>query len=102
MEKKATNSLILGIVSIILFLIMLLGGYDFLVFMSELFGNLPGKWASFIIYLPIGIISAVGLVFGIEGMRSVKRLQAIIGILLSLISFLIVAGLLSRIFEACC
>jgi len=75
--KKTAYSLILGVISVILPLILIWYGVNFV----------PGR-VFLLVMLIAGACAIVGLIFGIKGLKSTRRRLAIVGIAICLISLL--------------
>ena len=107
MKEKAIPSFKLGIISIILFPITVVFGYPLVNLIFSLFSisetilySMDDRLLSFFIALPMTVTAVFSLVYGIESINSPKRIFAILGILISLISiFLVITFLFAG---ACC
>ena len=82
-EKKATVSLVLGIISVIPIIII-----EFAAKITLYMGPTP-VIVPFIYFLIDPLIALLGLILGIKGIKSTKRIFSIIGILFSLIGLVV-------------
>lgn len=104
-KGKAIASFVLGIISVILTVLATLFLYTDITIPLIENGETDYTSAMIIIFtiiLPIGIIGAltgfIGLILGIRGLRSSKRIFAIIGLVLSGMALLIFIGVLTNLF----
>lgn len=103
-EKKAASSLKVGIASIIVFIVNAVILYEYIYWHSvDLVIHMRNgtDWLNFLIFLPSMAFSGYGLILGVEGLKSSKRLYALCGILFSSITLLIFIFVLTAK-NACC
>ena len=81
--QKATHSLILGIISMILFFILTL-----IPALIPGFFWIPGDLAMLLFSIVFGMCAIIGLIFGIKGLKSTRGRLAIAGIAVCAISLL--------------